>query len=164
MGVDERLIQARGRELLAAVEPERLVALTPQWWQERLMAWATADPEFRVKLLRFVDVLPGLRTSAAVADHVRQYFREGGPAAIRLGAAVSGAGAFRPVLSRVVREGVFTMAERFIGGSSAKAALPKLNALLEHGTGYTVDLLGEAVLSAREADAYLLRYMVLLDT
>ena len=64
------------------------------------MAWATADPEFRVKLLRFVDVLPGLRTQSAVADHVRQYFRQGGPAPIRLGSAVSGAGAFRPVLSQ----------------------------------------------------------------
>ncbi|MCK9519234.1 MAG: hypothetical protein M0R74_09480, partial [Dehalococcoidia bacterium] len=57
----EETIQRRGRELLRDVEPERLITLSPAWWQERLMQWATSDPEFRVKLLRFVDVLPMLR-------------------------------------------------------------------------------------------------------
>lgn len=160
----EAAIQERGRELLAAVRPERLIALTPAWWQERLMAWATADPAFRVKLLRFVDVLPSLRTSAAVAGHVRQYFRDEVPAPVRLGSAVAEAKAFRPVLSRVVRQGVFTMADRFIGGASPAEASPRLRSLVETGTAYTVDLLGEAVLSDAEADAYLQRYLNLIGT
>ena len=120
----EPLIQQRGRALLATVHPERLLALSPAWWQERLMGWATSDPDFRVKLLRFVDVLPSLRTSAAVADHVRQYFREGAPAPIRASSAVAGSAAFRPVLSRVVRQGVFAMADRFIGGADPAATAP----------------------------------------
>ena len=127
------------------------------------MEWATQDPEFRVKLLRFVDVLPALRSSEAVASHVRQYFREGAPAAVRLGSAIGRRGPFRPALSRVVRESVFAMAERFIGGATPAAALPRLRTLVEGGTAYTVDLLGEATLSDAEADGYRDRYLELLD-
>jgi RHH-type proline utilization regulon transcriptional repressor/proline dehydrogenase/delta 1-pyrroline-5-carboxylate dehydrogenase len=159
----EAAIQSRGRELLAAVHTERLIALTPAWWQERLMEWATSDPDFRVKLLRFVDVLPALRTPAAVADHVRQYFRGGTPLPIRVGASVAGATPFRPVLSKVVRQGVFTMAGRFIGGDSPEDALPKLRDLVSSGTAYTIDLLGEATLSEAEADTYLARYIELIE-
>lgn len=159
----EREVQERGRQLLAAVEPQRLVQLTPAWWQERLFAWATRDPNFRVKLLRFVDVLPTLRTPAAVADHVRQYFREGAPRPVAVGSAVVGGRPFRPILSRVVRQGVFAMADRFIAGRDAAAALPKLRALVEQGVGFTLDVLGEATLSHREADGYRDRYLALLD-
>ena len=128
------------------------------------MGWATSDPAFRVKLLRFVDVLPSLRSSAAIAGHVRQYFRDDAPAPVRFGSAVAGAGAFRPVLSRIVRQGVFTMADRFIGGSSPAEVLDRLAGLMAEGTAYTVDLLGEAVLSEAEADAYLERYLGLIRT
>jgi RHH-type proline utilization regulon transcriptional repressor/proline dehydrogenase/delta 1-pyrroline-5-carboxylate dehydrogenase len=160
----EEEIERRGRALLAAVEPERLVTLSPAWWQERMMAWAASDSEFRVKLLRFVDVLPTLRSSAAVADHVRQYFRGEAPLALRVGSAVAERATFRPVLSRVVRQGVFAMAGRFIAGSSPREALPRLRELVANGTAYTVDLLGEATLSETEADVYASRYTDLLET
>ncbi len=160
----EAAIQLRGRELLGLVRPERLIALTPVWWQERLMAWAGSDPAFRVKLLRFVDVLPSLRSSGAVADHVRQYFRDDDRGAVRLGTQLAAAHPFRPVLSRVVREGVFTMANRFIGGANPSEVLPTLRALAGEGKTYTVDLLGEAVLSEEEADAYRDRYLDLIAT
>ncbi|MCL4230845.1 MAG: proline dehydrogenase family protein [Dehalococcoidia bacterium] len=159
----EAAIQERGRELLAAVEPERLIVLSPGWWQERLMEWAGNDPEFRVKLLRFVDVLPALRTSAAVADHVRQYFRDESPLPVRMGSAMAGAGPFRPVLSRVVRQGVFAMSGRFIAGATPREALPRLRELGRQGTAYTIDLLGEATLSEAEADAYGARYLELME-
>ena len=80
----EVAIAARGGALLEAVERKRLITLGPAWWQERLIEWATQDPEFRVRLLRFVDVLPALRSSDAIASHVRQYFRQGSPGAVRL--------------------------------------------------------------------------------
>lgn len=128
------------------------------------MEWAGSDPEFRVKLLRFVDVLPALRTSAAVADHVRQYFRGESPLPVRMGSTVAAAGPFRPVLSRVVRQGVFAMSGRFIAGASPREALPRLRELVRHGTAYTIDLLGEATLSEAEAAAYEARYHELIET
>lgn len=150
-------------QLARSVDDHRRFFLTPAWFQQQLLDWATSDPDFRVKLLRFVDVLPSLRTRRAVADHVRQYFRD----APHLVGAASGIGSrqvFRPLLSRVVREGVFAMAHRFIAGESAQQAVPALRALAEDGVGWTLDLLGEATLSDLEAEEYAGRYEDLLRT
>jgi RHH-type proline utilization regulon transcriptional repressor/proline dehydrogenase/delta 1-pyrroline-5-carboxylate dehydrogenase len=158
----EQEIQSLARQLLTAAQNREPVTLSPAWWQERLLAWATGDPEFRVKLLRFVDVLPSLRTSAAVADHIRQYFRIDSPPLIEVGAQLAAPAVFRPVVSRVVRQGVLAMAHRFIAGESPEQAVSRLRALSEEGVGYTVDLLGEATLSEREADVYFERYAQLI--
>ena len=140
------------------------LTLTPAWWQQRLLDWATSDPDFRVKLLRFVDVLPTLRSARAVADHVRQYFRTGGPSVVQTASGLASQPVFRPVLSQAVRQGVFAMAHRFIAGATPEAAIPALRDLAESGVAYTVDLLGEETLSDAEADAYLQRYTALLET
>ena len=158
----EGAIFARGATLLESVRPQRLIALSPGWWQERLMAWASSDPDFRTKLLRFVDVLPALRTSSAVGDHLREYFRDDRREAVRAGASVAQRSVFRPVVSRVVRAGVFGMAERFIGAPDGLQALPLLRKLLDGGTAYSIDLLGEATLSEGEADTYAERYIELI--
>ena len=116
-------IRALGRRLLEAAGEREPLVLTPAWWQERLLDWATGDPEFRVTLLRFVDTLPALRSASAVADHVRQYFQHSGPGLVRAGSELGSAAPFRPVLSRVVREGVYALAHRFIAGESPEAAV-----------------------------------------
>src|SRR3972149_6893858 len=107
----ERAIVDRGRTLLDRMEPQRLISLTPAWWQERLLEWASEDPDFRVKLLRFVDVLPALRTSRSVADHVRQYFRGAHPGLIRTASGLAAAPLFRPVLSPGVPRGGVSLAD-----------------------------------------------------
>ena len=71
---------------------------------------------------------------------------------------------FRPVLSQVVRQGVFAMADRFIAGATPEEAVPALRELAKDGIAYTVDLLGEETLSDAEADAYLERYVALIRT
>ncbi len=160
----EAEIQALGRRLLAAAQHREPLTFTPEWWQERLLAWATSDPDFRVKLLRFVDVLPTLRSAAAVADHIRQYFRGPAPPLVHLGSELASRALFRPVVSRVVRQSVYAMADRFIAGESPQAAVPRLRALAETGIAYTVDLLGEATLSEPEAETYARRYTELVET
>jgi len=160
----ERAIRDFEEELRSAVESHPPLALTPAWFQERLLEWATSDPAFRVKLLRFVDVLPTLRSTKAVADHVRQYFRGTHRPLIETASGIASAGMFRPILSQVVRQGVFAMAGRFIAGATPAEALETLRDLAKDGVGSTVDLLGEETLSDVEADAYLDRYLHLVGT
>jgi RHH-type proline utilization regulon transcriptional repressor/proline dehydrogenase/delta 1-pyrroline-5-carboxylate dehydrogenase len=157
-------IEALGRRLLEATRHREPLTLSPEWWQERVLNWATSDPDFRVKLLRFVDVLPALRSGRAVADHIRQYFRGDAPPIVQVGSGLASAPVFRPVVSQVVRRGVYAMADRFIAGETPDQAVPRLKELASHGVGYTVDLLGEATLSEAEAAVYLDRYVELLDT
>jgi RHH-type proline utilization regulon transcriptional repressor/proline dehydrogenase/delta 1-pyrroline-5-carboxylate dehydrogenase len=157
-------IQSLGRRLLAAAVQREPITFTPEWWQDRLLEWATSDPDFRVKLLRFVDVLPTLRSGSAVADHIRQYFRGDVPGLVQFGSGLASQPVFRPVVSRIVRQGVYAMAHRFIAGETPEAAVPRLRELAQAGVAYTVDLLGEATLSEREADVYLDRYSRLIET
>jgi RHH-type transcriptional regulator, proline utilization regulon repressor / proline dehydrogenase / delta 1-pyrroline-5-carboxylate dehydrogenase len=156
--------QALARRLLEAAGRREPLALSPDWWQRRMLEWATADPDFRIKLLRFVDVLPTLRSARAVSDHIRQYFRGPAPAIVQMGSGLASQVMFRPVVSRIVREGVYAMADRFIAGASPKEAVPRLADLATKGIGYTVDLLGEATVSEAEADVYLQRYTDLIET
>jgi RHH-type proline utilization regulon transcriptional repressor/proline dehydrogenase/delta 1-pyrroline-5-carboxylate dehydrogenase len=158
----ERSIRELELLLRQAVDSHPPLALTPAWFQQRLLDWATTDPGFRVKLLRFVDVLPALRTTESVADHVRQYFRGTQRTLIETASGVASAGVFRPILSQVVRQGVFAMAGRFIAGATPEEAIPALRALAVEGVSFTVDLLGEETLSDAEADAYRDRYLQLI--
>ena len=167
MAVDTSL-EARIREweerLSGSAGAHPPLTLTPAWWQERLLQWATNDPEFRVKLLRFVDVLPTLRSARAIADHVRQYFRGSAPGIVQTASGLASQVVFRPVLSQVVRRGVFSMANRFIVGETPEEAIAVLRELAGDGVAVSVDLLGEETLSDVEADAYLARYVALLET
>jgi RHH-type proline utilization regulon transcriptional repressor/proline dehydrogenase/delta 1-pyrroline-5-carboxylate dehydrogenase len=142
----------------------RRLALIPSWWQQYLLDRASRDPGFRVRLLRFVDVLPTLRTPSAIADHFQQYLRGSGPQPVRTASAFASQPVLRPVLSQAVRQGVLAMAHRFIAGATPAEALPALSRLAKRGIGHTVDLLGEATLSDVEADAYQARYLALLET
>src|SRR5262245_26727967 len=126
-------IQAFGRRLLAATEHREPFPLAPAWWQEKLLDWASGDPDFRVKLLRFVDVLPTLRSGSAVGDHIRQYFGGEAPALVHIGSELASQAAFRPIVSQIVRQGVYSMAHRFIAGESPAAAVPRLRDLAEDG-------------------------------
>ena len=150
--------------LARGVDSHPPLTLTPAWWQARLLRWATSDPDFRVKLLRFVDVLPTLRTARSIADHVRQYFRGSAPGIVHTASGLASQALFRPVLSQAVRQGVFSMAHRFIAGETPEAAIPALRDLARDVVASTVDLLGEETLSDAEADAYLARYTALLET
>jgi RHH-type proline utilization regulon transcriptional repressor/proline dehydrogenase/delta 1-pyrroline-5-carboxylate dehydrogenase len=156
-------ISELSNRLAESIDDHKRFFLTPAWFQQQLLDWATSDPEFRVKLLRFVDVLPSLRSARAIADHVRQYFRNS-PHLIGTASGIGSGQVFRPLLSRVVREGVFAMAHRFIAGESAEQAIPALRTLAEKGVGWTLDLLGEATLSEAEAGEYASRYEDLFRT
>ncbi len=159
----ERSTRELEEELRQAVDSHPPLALTPAWFQQHLLDWATSDPDFRVKLLRFVDVLPTLRTPGAIADHVRQYFRGTHRPLLEAASGLASARPFRPILSQVVRQGVFSMADRFIAGATPGAAIPRLRDLASDGVAYTVDLLGEATLSDAEADVYRDRYIELIQ-
>ena len=66
-------------------------------------------------------------------------------ASTKLGAALSG---------KAIRHQVEQMATSFIAGASIEQAVPALRKLWDDGRAFSVDLLGEASVNEREADAY----------
>ena len=161
---DANDFEALEQRLTEAAAQHPFFPLTPDWWQERILTVATSDPEFRVRLLRFVDVLPTLRTAPAIADHVRQYFGDLPSATLRTASELSAQGPLRPVLSRVIRQGVLTAAHRFIAGENTEAAVPDLRSLARDGSGFTLHLLGEETLSEAEVEKYLDIHLTMLET
>ncbi len=134
-------------------------------WSDRLSDWATRDEHFKVQLFRFVDVFPMLKSSKQVYTHLMEYLSQPGVRAPRgMGFALAAGGLLKGITAEVISRQVRTMARRFIAGEDAASALPTLKKLWSNGAAFSVDLLGEACISAVEAEAYANRYLDLITT
>ncbi|WHZ14846.1 MAG: Proline dehydrogenase / Delta-1-pyrroline-5-carboxylate dehydrogenase [Nitrospira sp.] len=128
-----------------------------RWWSQAAINLAMKDPAFKAQLFRFIDVLPSLRDDAQVVRLAEEYFGDMGAnlfgaqwglkalASTKLGATLSG---------KAIRHQVEQMATSFIAGASIEQAVPTLRKLWDDGRAFSVDLLGEATVSEREADGY----------
>lgn len=163
----EQRVQATSASIFAAMAGEKPSRLSRDRLQGEMMEWAMADERLKVEMLRFVDVFPTLRTRAEVARHLREYFVQQGvaaPKALRWGVGLTGRHSpVAPLASAVVRRQMKGFARRFIAGRDAEDAIPALRALRREGTGFTLDVLGEATVSEAEAHAYQQSYLTLLD-
>lgn len=158
-------IQTLGAALLEESRGHQRGMLSASFWSDKLMDWAMKDPAFKVQLFRFIDCFPTLRTPEAVHAHFVDYMQQPGvQAPPGLGAGLKAGGLFKGTFAKTMSGRIEAMAGRFIAGEDAESAAPKLRALWDAGTAFSVDLLGEACLSAVEADAYLARYRDLVST
>ncbi len=132
---------------------------------ERAMRASTRDPELRAALFRLVDVTPACRNLDDLGHHLAGMLDSVEEPSTSIAAAmrVADTKAGRVALGAAVAAGVRHMAHRFIAGSSPRDALRELSRLWNRGIAASVDLLGEATVSAAEADAYAARCMEALE-
>lgn len=156
-----------GRTVMDRLGDRRPSVLESRWYEEHLLEWIMSDESVKVQMFRFVDVLPMLRSHGDVARHLQEYFQEVSthlPWLVNRGINIS---TQNSILSRAVaysaRRNVGRMADRFIAGANAKQVLPKIASLWDKGQAFSLDLLGEAVITDAEADAYQKKYLDLLD-
>ncbi len=125
------------------------------------------DPALKVPLFRFVDVLPALADSKQIARHAREYFAADKSPLPRfvnslLSAVESGPAA--ALTAYLVKRGVARFSKTFIAGETPRSALASLRRLWHEGKTFSVDLLGEAVVSEAEAETYRNLYLLLTET
>jgi RHH-type transcriptional regulator, proline utilization regulon repressor / proline dehydrogenase / delta 1-pyrroline-5-carboxylate dehydrogenase len=165
----EKETQQLGRTLWDLWQRRQPTLFERRWWDDRLLGVAMADESVKVQMFRFVDVLPRLRSHQDVTRHLQEYFdevRHHLPWAVEL--VRFGIDQVRPnsVLSRALaynaRRNAVRMAERFLAGSTPEDILTSITALRQQGLAFTLDWLGEAVLSEAEAEAYSQQYLQLL--
>ncbi len=150
---------------------ERMKGETPgvfnkAYWEGAILEWAMKDPSFKVDMFRFVDVFPTLQSKDQVKQHIQEYLLKDGrelPALISAALKAATSGITAGIAQSTMRGQIEGMANRFIIGRDAKAALPELKKLHKDGIAFTVDLLGEATVSEGEADEYARRYLDLID-
>jgi len=140
-----------------------------RWWDDRILGVAMADESVKVQMFRFVDVLPRLKSHQDITRHLQEYFeeiREHLPWAVEL--VKFGVEHLRPdsVLSRALaynaRRNAARMAQRFIAGSNVSEVFEAVTTLRRQGFAFTLDLLGEAVISEAEAETYQQHYLQLI--
>jgi RHH-type proline utilization regulon transcriptional repressor/proline dehydrogenase/delta 1-pyrroline-5-carboxylate dehydrogenase len=125
----------------------------------RAMELASADAELRAALFRFVDVVPACRSLDDLARHLTAFLDEVPDAPTPVAAArhLAGNRAGRAALGAAAAGGVRHMAHRFIVGATLDSSASILRGLWGRGAACSVDLLGEATVTAAEADAYAAR-------
>jgi proline dehydrogenase len=133
---------------------------------QKAMELASQDQQLRAALFRFVDVTPACRNMDDLARHLTAYLEEVGerPPPIEAAMRMSGTKPGRAALGAAAAAGVRHMAHRFIVGETPGAALKTIRHLWEHGAAVSLDLLGEATVTQREADRYADRCMDALET
>ena len=167
MNTVEDKIRLLGQKMFALMEAEQPSVFDRKRWGGMLMNLAMSDPDMKVRLFRFVDVLPALTTPEQVAGHIREYFLDAGahvPPLLKtlLGGVESGIAA--GIAANVVRRNIVSFSHAFIAGENPAQALPALERLWREGSATTVDILGEAALSEREAQDYRDLYLDLVAT
>ena len=132
---------------------------------ERAMQAATRDRELRAALFRLVDVTPACDSLDDLARHLTGFAAEveDRPAPLDAAMRAGDSKAGRVALGAAVAAGVRHMAHRFIAGESSQAAVDELGRLWRNGIASSVDLLGEATVTAAEADRYAARCTEALD-
>ncbi|MFM8414628.1 MAG: proline dehydrogenase family protein, partial [Planctomycetota bacterium] len=163
----EARVQAIGRDLLERSLAAQPTVLSPEYWAEQAGEWVLADDDLKVRLFRLVDCMPMLDDPAAVDRHLREYLDEDSleklPPMLRTALKAARSGILSPFAARAVRAAMLAQARRFIAGTTpAEAARAALLQRRRH-RGFTLDLLGEAVTSDAEADAYAAAYARLLE-
>jgi RHH-type proline utilization regulon transcriptional repressor/proline dehydrogenase/delta 1-pyrroline-5-carboxylate dehydrogenase len=166
----EAKTQDIARQLISATRENRslFAQMRDQMrWDDKLLGWAMSNPGLRVQLFRFIDCLPALRSKAEIARHLQEYL---GEESVELPGALKGMLNFAnpdsmpgQIAATTVSTAVETLAQKYIAGETIQQALKSIERLRKERATFTVDLLGEAVITETEAQSYLDRYLELLN-
>src|SRR6266496_585990 len=157
-------IEQRGTRIFELVDRHPESLFSKAGFYQRMMALSMRDEHFKVQMFRFADVLPSLRRSSDILEHLEEYFagiRNGFAPIIDTGVRLARIVPW--VSGRVLRWNVSGMARQFIAGKNPDDVMKTLRKRRAQNIGFTVDLLGEAVLSEKEADEYAARCLDLLE-
>lgn len=165
MSADPTRVRLQGEEILKRMESQSRVSLfSKDYWYGSIMDWSMKNENFKTQMFRFVDVLPSLNSGGEVARHLKEYFADSGeelPSVFNVGL---GLGSLAPsLMAGAIRKNVTQMAKMFITGENPQEALGVLRKTRKNRLAFTVDLLGEATLSEKEALEYQSKYLELIE-
>src|SRR5712671_1120403 len=157
-------IEQRGEQIFDLVDQNPESIFSKAGFYQRMMAFSMRDEHFKVQMFRFVDVLASLRSSRDIVRHLGEYFADTGNGSVPfLQTGIKAARIFPWLTAPILRWNVSGMARQFIAGRDPDDVMKMLRKRRQEKIGFTVDLLGEAVVSEQEADEYAARCFNLLD-
>jgi len=166
LDADQEKILKKGREIFRLMEAEPPALFDRRHWMGELINLVTQDPGLKVRLFRFIDVFPTLSTAEMVAEHLKEYFPDQEirlPAFLKALLAGAASGPASGISAALLRRNIRLASQVFIAGESPLGALKSLKRIWDAGRTFSVDILGEAALSEKEAQHYLDFYLALID-
>src|SRR5215468_600095 len=157
-------VEQRGTHIFELVDkyPDRL--FSKAGFYQRLMALSMHDERFKTQLFQFVAVLPSLRGSNEIIQHLEEYFSDDNNGFSPLvGMGIHAARLLPWISAPILRWNVSEMARQFIAGRNGNDVIATLRKRRAQKIGFTVDVLGEAVVSEIEADEHAAFYGDLLE-
>lgn len=166
----EAKTQEIARQLLASTRERRSLwaqVRDQMRWDDKLLDWAMSNPGLRVQLFRFIDCLPALRSNAEIARHMQQYL---GEESVKLPSALKSILNFTDpnsapaqLAAATISKAVEALAFKYIAGETVPQVIKTIDRLRREKMAFTIDLLGEAVITEAEAKAYLQGYLDLME-
>jgi RHH-type proline utilization regulon transcriptional repressor/proline dehydrogenase/delta 1-pyrroline-5-carboxylate dehydrogenase len=133
---------------------------------DKLMAWAMSNPGLRVQLFHFIDTLPALQSNTEIARHLQQYMTT---KEVELPDALKSILNFTEpnsppaqIAAATITKAVETLAYKYISGQSIKEVIKAVEKMRKEKMAFTIDLLGEAVITENEAQSYWQSYLDLI--
>jgi len=162
----EAAIRKIGQEIFRRAEAAAPSVASMEYWQQWAMDWLTTDEDLKIRLFRFIEVLPALRNDRAVASHLLEYLKPHEGQAERWPLPLVLALSFRrtdslyaSLLAGVTRFACGQMARQFIAGATPAEAIDAVLKLRRQRMTFTLDVLGETIIADRIArehqEAYL---------
>ena len=162
----ESRIQEIGHQIFAGVAQSKY---SSSWWYSTLMDLSTRDPRVKTQLFRFVDVLPVLQTRSQKKRELLEYlakpqgFRGSWPFLLSAASQILRVPLVSDRVADIAERNVKQMGQVFIVGNDFASAAPRLvEARQKKNRGFTLDILGESILSNDEAEKYRQRYHQLI--
>ena len=167
----ERETQRIGRKLLRASEKAQPFKLSFQAANDFLMELMMKDEDLRFRMLRFVDVYPAVRHSQGLTAHLEEYLTSrdlaSGKEPTALSALARKIGKERASTKALIRWasrfGIEHMGRQFIAGETPEEVAVKIRKMEQDGFLFSLDLLGEFVVSEKQADHYFRRYLAMVE-
>ncbi len=165
----ESQTQTIARQLLSATRDRNFLSqMRDQMrWDDKLLGWTMSNPGLRVQMFRFIDCLPALRSKPEIARHMQEYLSD---PSVELPSALKSLLNFAnpdsmpgQIAATTVSGAVETLAHKYIAGETIPQVIKTIEQLRKQKMTYTVDLLGEAVVTELEAKLYLDRYLELMQ-
>ena len=169
-GTYEVQTQAIARQLLEDSKGKRSIFSKVRdqlKWDDKLLGWTMDNPGLRVQMFRLIDCLPALTSKPEIASHLQEYL---GDKSVEVPQALKSLLNYADpksvpanVAATTLSGAVETLARKYVSGENITQALKSIERIRKQSMTFTMDLLGEAVVTEQEAQAYLDQYLNLME-
>lgn len=167
----ERLSQKIGRKIFKQMAKHEPPAWKPAGLENIAMSLMMKDEDLRYRMLRFVDVYPALKDAKTLSKTLEEYLHSPalatGDKPGKLSMIARSIGKDRPLARKPMQVaskfGISRMGSQFIAGHTPEEVAPRIRKMVEDGFEFSLDLLGEFVVSDVQADDFLRRYREMVE-